>query len=686
MLCSEIELALGQDASGIMILPPHVPLGTDLGEALGLKDTILDISITPNRPDWLCVIGVAREIAALTHQRVKYPRPTVTDRGEEIHQKTSVTILDRDLCPRYVARMIEEVKIGPTPHWMSHRLEKVGIRSINNVVDVTNYVMMEYGQPLHAFDFELLEGGRIIVRRAKEGEEFITLDGVKRTLDGEMLMICDGAKPVAIAGVMGGLNSEIKEDTKRVLLESAYFNPAGNRRTSKKLGLETEAAYRFGRGVDYKGCLSAANRAAQLIQELAGGRVVDGVVDVYPAPIQPRPIHLRVKRIHQMLGTEVSVERVRNYLEDLELEVRVESEEVLVATPPSFRGDLEREIDLIEEVARLNGYDRIPTTIPTGPPSPEKRSKAFLVERKVIDLLIVHGYHEVINYSFASPVFGDKIGLPPEDPRRQALRILNPLAEDLSLLRTTLVPGLMETVQYNLSRKNSNLKLFELKKVFLGQEGERLPKEVKFLAGLAMGFERDPHWAFSPRLVDFYDIKGCVEDLLDGLQIKEAVFSKADDIPYLHPGKASKVILDHEVLGILGEVHPQVLGHYEVHETVYLFEMDFSKMVKWAGEGRRFEPLPKFQAVYRDLSIVVDKALEAERVMEAIRAFRQPFVEEVALFDIYQGPPIPEGKKGVSYRIRYQANDRTLTDEEVNRYHGKLLSRLREVFQLDLRQ
>jgi phenylalanyl-tRNA synthetase beta chain len=244
----------------------------------------------------------------------------------------------------------------------------------------------------------------------------------------------------------------------------------------------------------------------------------------------------------------------------------------------------------------------------------------------------------------------------------------------------------METVQYNLSRKNSNLKLFELKKVFLGQEGERLPKEVKFLAGLAMGFERDPHWAFSPRLVDFYDIKGCVEDLLDGLQIKEAVFSKADDIPYLHPGKASKVILDHEVLGILGEVHPQVLGHYEVHETVYLFEMDFSKMVKWAGEGRRFEPLPKFQAVYRDLSIVVDKALEAERVMEAIRAFRQPFVEEVALFDIYQGPPIPEGKKGVSYRIRYQANDRTLTDEEVNRYHGKLLSRLREVFQLDLRQ
>ena len=686
MLCSEIELALGQDASGIMILPPHVPLGADLGEALGLKDTILDISITPNRPDWLCVIGVAREIAALTHQRVKYPRPTVTDRGEEIHQKTSVTILDQDLCPRYVARMIEEVKIGPTPRWMSHRLEKVGIRSINNVVDVTNYVMMEYGQPLHAFDFEFLEGGRIIVRRAKEGEEFITLDGVKRTLDGEMLMICDGAKPVAIAGVMGGLNSEIKEDTKRVLLESAYFNPAGNRRTSKKLGLETEAAYRFGRGIDFGGCLVAANRATQLIQELAGGRVVEGVVDVYPTPITPSPIRVSVKKVRQILGTEVSAERVRNCLEDLELEVRGGDGDVLVVTPPSFRGDLEREIDLIEEVARLDGYEKIPLTLPKGPPSSEERSKESLVERKAIDTLIYHGYHEVINYSFTSPASWDRIGLPPDDPRRQHLRILNPLTEDFSVMRTTLIPGLMETVRHNVSRKNSNLKLFELKKVFLPQAGERLPKEVKFLAGLAMGFERDPHWAFSPRLVDFYDIKGCVEDLLDCLQIKEAMFSKADDIPYLHPGKASKVILDHEVLGVLGEVHPQVLGHYEVHETVYLFEMDFSKMVKWAGEGRRFQPLPKFQAVYRDLSIVVDEALEAERVVEAIRAFRQPFVEEVALFDIYQGPPIPEGKKGVSYRIRYQANDRTLTDEEVNRYHEKLLSRLREVFQLDLRQ
>ncbi|OGQ12372.1 MAG: phenylalanine--tRNA ligase subunit beta [Deltaproteobacteria bacterium RBG_19FT_COMBO_46_12] len=686
MLCSAIELALGQDASGIMILPAHTPLGVDLGEAMGLKDTLLDISITPNRPDCLCVIGVAREIAALTHQKVKYPTHSLSDRGEEIHQKTSVTVLDQDLCPRYVARMIEEVKIGPSPHWMSDRLEKVGIRSINNVVDVTNYVMMEYGQPLHAFDFELLEEGRIVVRRAKEGEGFVTLDGVRRTLDKEMLMICDGVKPVAIAGVMGGLNSEIKEDTQKVLLESAYFDPAGNRRTSKKLGLETEAAYRFGRGIDYGGCLSAANRAAQLIQELAGGRALEGVVDAYPVTIKPSPIRLSVKKVHQVLGTDVSAKQVRSYLKDLELEIGGEDEDIILVTPASFRGDLEREIDLIEEVARLDGYERIPITIPKGPPSSEERSKEFLAERKAIDTLIDHGYDEVITYSFTSPDSWDAIGLPLDDPRRHHLKILNPLTEDLSVMRTTLIPGLLETARYNLSRKNSNLKLFELKKVFIPQAGERLPKEVKYLAGVAMGFDRDPHWAFSPRPVDFYDMKGCVEDLLEALKIRGLKFDRAEDIPYLHPGKASRVILEDEVLGVLGELHPQVLDRYEIHGKSHLFEMDFSKMVQWAGEEKRFQSLPKFPEVYRDISVVVDKTLESERVMETIRAFRQPFVEEVSLFDIYEGPPIPEGKKGISYRVRYQANDRTLTDEEVNQYHEKILSRLKELFSLELRQ
>ncbi len=686
MLCSEIELGLGQDASGIMILPSHLPLGIELGEALGLKDIVLDINITPNRPDCLCVIGIAREIAALTHQKVRYPSLSLKNDGEEIYQKTSVTILDQDLCPRYVARMIEGVTIGPSPKWLIHRLERVGIRSINNVVDVTNYVMMEYGQPLHAFDFELLEQGRIVVRRANPGEEFVTLDGVKRILDSETLMICDGIKPVAIAGVMGGLNSEIREETKKVLLESAYFEPIGNRKTSKRLGLETEAAFRFGRGIDYGGCLLAANRAALLIQELAGGRIVEGVIDVYPQPIRPKPIRLRVKRIFQILGTEISQREVRNYLEDLGLDVHEENEEVFLITPPTFRGDLEREIDLIEEIARLHGYDKIPVTIPTRPPSIEGRDKEFSMIKKAMDILIHHGYHEVITYSFTSPSSLDRIGLPIEDPRREHIRILNPLTEDFSIMRTTLIPGLIETASYNLSRKNSNLKLFELRKVFLPQEGERLPKEVKYLAGLVMGFDRDLHWAFVPRPVDFYDIKGCVEDLLDALMIKEIKFDPCHHVPYLHPGKASQITIGSEVLGVLGEVHPEVLSHYEVHGRAYLFEIDFSKIVKYAKEGKRFQPLPKFPAIHRDLSIIVDQSLEAEKIIRVIQTLPQSLIEEITLFDIYQGPPIPEGKKGISYRIRYRADDRTLTDEEVNRYHEKILSRLKDVLPIELRQ
>jgi phenylalanyl-tRNA synthetase beta chain len=686
MLCSETELGLGQDASGIMILSSALPLGGNLGEALGLKDTVLDVSITPNRPDCLCVIGVAREIAALTHQRIKYPPLSLADKGQEIHQRTSVTILDPDLCPRYVARMIEDVKIGPSPSWMRNRLEKVGIRSISNVVDVTNYVMMEYGQPLHAFDFEFLEGGRIVVRRAKAGEEFVTLDGVKRILDKEILMICDGVKPVAIAGVMGGLNSEIKEDTRIVLLESAYFNPAGNRRAARQLGLETEAAYRFGRGVDYGGCLKAANRATQLIQELGGGRIVDGAVDVYPVPIKPPSIRLSVQKVRQVLGTEVPAQKVRTYLEGLELGVQDENGDIFMVTPPSFRSDLERQIDLIEEVARLDGYEGIPVTLPKGPPSSEERSGEFLLERKALDVLMHRGYHEVITYSFTSPTSWDLLGLVADDPRRKHLRILNPLTEDFSVMRTSLIPGLLETARYNISRKNLNFRLFELKKVFLPQAGEKLPKEVKYLAGLAAGVDREPHWAFVPRPIDFYDVKGCVEDLLEALQIEGVRYERVGDIPYLHPGKASRIQCGKEDLGVLGEVHPQALGRYEIPGKAYLFEMNFEEMLKLARKGKRFQPLPKFPAVYRDLSLVVDEGLEVEKVAETIWSFQQPFIDEVNLFDVYRGAPIPGGKKGISYRIRYQANDRTLTDEEVNGYQERIIFQLMEIFQAELRR
>ncbi|MGQ9775773.1 MAG: phenylalanine--tRNA ligase subunit beta [Thermodesulfobacteriota bacterium] len=685
MLCSEIELGLGQDASGIMILDVNAPLGVNLGEALGLKDVLLDISITPNRPDCLCVIGIAREIAALTHQKVKYPQSFLDVQGEEIRQRTSITLEDPDLCPRYVARIIEDVKIGPSPFWMRDRLEKVGIRSINNVVDVTNYVMMEYGQPLHAFDFERLEEGRIVVRRAKSGEEFVTLDGVKRTLDEDMLVICDGVKPVAIAGVMGGLNSEIQEETKIVLLESAYFNPMNNRRTSKKLGLETEAAYRFSRGIDYGGCLKVANRAAQLIQELSGGRAVEGALDVYPKPIEPKQIYLNPHKVRQVLGMEIPNERIRIFLENLELQVEPELEDRWRVLPPTYRGDLEREIDLIEEIARMEGYEKIPSTLPKGVPSIREKKKRTFVEKKIFETLILHGYYEVISYSFTTPSALDSMGLSQEDPRRKMVRILNPLSEETSVMRTSLIPGLLETARYNVSRKNLNLKIFELRKVYFPKEGERLPEEVTMLAGLAMGLDRESHWAFPQRMVDFYDMKGCLENLFEALGIKGIRFHPEKEVPYLHPNRASKVLLGKEILGILGEIHPQVLIHYEIPGRAYLFEIPFEPLVAFADESKRFTPLPKYPSIYRDLSIVVDEELDVEMVQEAINSLKEPFIQEVNLFDVYRGIPIPAGKKGLSYRIRYQAIDRTLTDEEVNRSMEKVLSHLREIFKAELR-
>jgi phenylalanyl-tRNA synthetase beta chain len=485
---------------------------------------------------------------------------------------------------------------------------------------------------------------------------------------------------------MGGLNSEIGEETRTVLLESAYFHPVNNRRTSRILGLETEASYRFGRGIDYGRCLAAANRAAQLIQELSGGRGIDGVIDAYPNPIHPKPIRLSVRKVFQILGTEISVKQMKTYLEDLEIHIQEEDKDTLVATPPSFRGDLEREIDLIEEVARLDGFENIPLTLPQGPPSAEERSKEFVLERMAKDILVQYGYNEVITYSFTSPCSLDSIDLAQDDPRRKFVRIMNPLTEDASIMRTSLLPGLMEAARYNLSYKNVNFKLFELKKVYLPREEEKLPKEVKQLAGLAMGMEGDLHWAVVQRPIDFYDLKGCIEDLFGNLQIKGVTFERAEDVPYLHPGKASRIILGGEALGWVGEIHPRVLSHYGMEGNAFFFEIDFGQTVKYAGEGRSFRPLPKFPAICRDLSIVVDDHLETEKAGEAIRMLRQPFIDEVTLFDVYRGTPIPQGKKSISYRIRYQANDRTLTDDEVNQHHEKVISRLREIFNAELRQ
>ncbi|RPJ02094.1 MAG: phenylalanine--tRNA ligase subunit beta, partial [Deltaproteobacteria bacterium] len=440
------------------------------------------------------------------------------------------------------------------------------------------------------------------------------------------------------------------------------------------------------RGIDYGGCLPAANRAAQLIQELAGGRIVEGAIDAYPTPLCPKPVSLRVSRVNQVLGTEIPASKVRSLLEDLELRVAEEKEDLLVVTPPSFRGDLEREIDLIEEVARMNGYENIPITLPASSSFPVGKNRDLLLENRAVEVLTHCGFHEVINYSFVSPASVDLIGLPPEDERRRWVRILNPLTEDFSVMRTTLIPGLLETVRTNLSRKNMNLKIFELGRIFLSEKGENLPRESRRLVGVGLGSVGEPHWASPPRPIDFHDMKGCVEALLDAFQIQGVSFERTEEAPYLHPGRSAKFSSNGQGLGILGEVHPDVLNRWDIPERVYLFELNFEEMIKRARGEKRFQSLPRFPAVYRDLSLVVDRTLEAGKLTEAILASQEPCLDEVMLFDIYQGAPIPEGKKGVTFRIRYRADDRTLTDEEVNQRHERVTGRLRDIFCVELRQ
>ena len=478
MLCSEEELGIGDDAGGIMVLPEGLTPGEDLASAMKLTDTVLDIGITPNRSDCLCMIGIAREIAAVTGRELRYPHIAFTESEEDISRLTSVRILDPDLCPRYTARMIRNISIGPSPSWIRTRLEAVGLRSINNIVDITNFVMMEFGQPLHAFDFRYLAEGRIVVRRAGEGEEFVSLDGKSRTLSSDALMICDGSKPVAVAGIMGGLNSEVQDDTKTVFLESAYFSPASIRRTSKKLGMGTDAAFRFERGIDPEGVVRALERAAQLTAELSGGSVVKGYIDQYPRKIEnPKVIALRPARIREILGVSISDENTERILRGLEMDVERKGS-CFSVTAPTFRVDISTETDLVEEVARLHGYERIPETLPQIKTRPEDRQKEETAER-YRKILTGCGFTEVIHYSFTNPASADILGLKGDDERRRFIRIINPLAEDCSVMRTTLIYGLLDTMKKNLNVGNTDIRMFERGRIFIARAEGELPWKMR---------------------------------------------------------------------------------------------------------------------------------------------------------------------------------------------------------------
>ncbi|MFH2011610.1 MAG: phenylalanine--tRNA ligase subunit beta [Pseudomonadota bacterium] len=676
MMCSEEELKIGGDSKGIMILQNNLELGKNITSALNLDDYIFEISITPNRADCLSIIGIAREVAAITGGMLRLPKIEFKEGNGKIDKMTSVEIHAPELCPRYSASLITDVSIGVSPFWMRRRLESAGVRPISNVVDVTNYVLMEFGQPLHAFDLDRLNERRIVVKRAKEGDIFTSLDGMERRLYNDTLMICDGEKPVAVGGIMGGLNSEVSENTSNVLIESAYFNPTNIRKTSKKLGLQTEASYRFERGVDYGGVIRALNRATQLVLEICGGKAAKGVVDQYPSPIFPKEISLSIKKTNKILGTSLKKGKVKRYLKSIELDVKDLDKDKVIVGIPSFRMDLHREIDLIEEVARLDGYNNIPTTAPVVKVKAAGKNPAQVIQEKAKDILASMGYYEVVNYSFISPVSVSLLNLNAENPYNRFISIKNPLREDQSIMRTTLIPGLLNTMKTNVYNKNLDLKLFELGTVFYSAKGEELPKEKKMLSALITGLRYGESWSFPGEGVDFYDIKGSLENLFEGLNITNFNFLSTSDILYLHPGKSSIIVVDNTEIGAIGEVHSAVLDGYEISNPVYLFELDFDLIAKHTLGDKKIKPLSKYPPIYRDIALIVDENIQFRDIYDTIDKLSNKLVDNIQVFDVYKGKSIPSGKKSLAYRIKYQSYERTLTDKEVNKIHEKLVFNL----------
>ena len=680
MLCSEKELGLSDDAAGLMELPADTPLGTTLSEALRLDDIVFELEITPNRPDCLSLIGVAREIRAETGNPLKLPTVDLKENETDIRELTSVTIDASDLCPRYAARVIQGVKVGESPAWLQQRLESVGVGVINNIVDITNFVLMEYGQPLHAFDYHKLAENRIVVRRAADGEQLTTLDEVERELTPDMLVIADAEKSVALAGIMGGYDSEITETTCDVLLESAYFNPSSVRATAKALGISTEASYRFERGGDPDVVIAALDRAAELITELAGGTVCEGVVDVYPGQQPLTRIQLRPERVNFVLGTTIETAEMVQILKRLDFDVET-SRDVYQVTVPTFRSDVTREIDLIEEIARVYGYDNIPTTLPKGdipvpPPNPKTE-----VHNRIKRFLLAAGMMEAVNYSFCDPNCFDKIRLNANDPLRDVQKLRNPLSPEMSVLRTTLLPSLLENAQHNRNHQIDTIALFEIGGVFIQNSEQKEPERV---AGILAGQIGEGIYSNPYRQPDFFDIKGLVEGILEVCGIVDYTLQKTD-MPIFHPGRNAEVLLDDRRIGTFGEAHPEVLENYDLPYKAYLFECDVEGLVDTAVFTKRFEPISIYPKVARDLAIVVDKEILSDMPTELIYATGGDVVESVRLFDVYEGEQVPKRKKSLAYTITYHSTTETLTDKAVNALHDKVVERLNQELGAELR-
>lgn len=695
MLCSEKELGIGEDADGILLLPADAPLGADLIGYLGLDDWILEVEVTPNRPDCLSVVGVAREVAALTGAPFRLSAIHVKEGEADAARLASVVVEDPDLCPRYAARVIAGLTAAPSPPWLAQRLRAVGLRPINNLVDVTNYVLWELGHPLHAFDYDTVAEHTIVVRRARAGERLTTLDGQERELTDSTLLIADPTRAIGLAGVMGGANTEVTERTRTVLLESAYFHPASIRRTARALGLATEAAYRFERGADIEGLREALDRAAQMMAELGGGSVAKGVLDVYPAP-RPQPrIRLRVERIQRVIGSCPPRAEVTRILRGLGLGVDDRKPELEIEVP-SFRRDIALEDDLVEEVIRVWGYGQIPSTLSSGTLSLVRRPATLALIDQVRRALVGAGFAEVITMSFVDPERLELLGWEPASPDLLALR--NPLSRDRSLLRPTLAVGLLELLAANLRRQNPDVRCFEVGRVFASGGPEGLARE-NLRVGIALtGMRAARAWYVRREGVDFYDAKGLVEHVLAALGIEEYEVSprtearaalrdgaNAPALSFLEAGRSAVLLVGGTLLGWLGEVTLPVREVFDLPAPVFLAELDLDRLGALPRRPVRYRALPRFPAVQRDLALVVSADLTAAAVTQALRSIREPLLRGVMLFDVYTGDQVGAGRKSLAYTLLYQAEDRTLTDQEVNELHARIVERLRQRLDAALR-
>jgi phenylalanyl-tRNA synthetase beta chain len=686
MICSEKELGIGEDSDGILILEGPYQTGCLLKDALELNDTVFEIGLTPNRPDCASMIGVAREIAAIDSQKLKYPEISLDENGPESSSMTSVTIDHPDHCPRYAARVMLNVQIAPSPKWLQKRLRAIGLRPINNVVDITNFVMMESGQPLHAFDYDLLDENRIVVRTAKKDEKFTTLDNKERSMQDDMLFICDGKKPVAIAGVMGGLNSEINNNTKNVLLESAYFAPTSIRRTSKRVGLSTDASYRFERGIDPDGVIWAVDRAAQLMQDICGATICKGIIDNYPKPSDLVRVDVSMKQLHRLIGITPDYEQIKSLLSSIEFTVNKIDADLFQVHVPSFRVDVKRPQDIMEEVARLIGYDEIPVVSPKLPIFAEKLSRHLNYRNHIKELLTGFGFTETINYSFISAKSADRLNLPSDDPRRNVVELQNPISEDQAVMRTSLVPGMLETVCRNLNQKNINLKLFESGKVFLNHSNAPLPKERESLILVWTGAAQAETWQQQERNCDFYDLKGVFEMLMHRLHIKKIAFvkPKTSTYNYYRPGYVAQIEIKKKSVGIVGEIHSEVLNNYQIRQPMYVCEIDYENLYPLIPEKIAARPLPRYPYTSRDMTLILDINIQAETIINVMRSCNEKLVSDIQIFSVYDGDPIPSDKKSMSFRITYRSWEETLKDDKINQIHKEIGRTVVETFHADL--